>query len=988
MLYQDKPPLEDMLMHIGVKRRSGRWPWGSGENPYQHSGDFYSRVQELRKSGFTFTDENGKTLTGDNAIAASMGLSTTQFRSAVGVARNEQRALKVATAKDLAAKGLGATEIGKRMGINESSVRSLLKESSEIKMTEAQATADYLRKQVDKKIMVDVGVGVEHELNISATKMEQALGILEMEGYHVYSNRVPQINNPTKQTTLKVLTTPDKKLKDIYNYGEIKSVTDYISKDGGETFEKKFNYPASMDSKRLQIRYKEDGGIDKDGVVELRPGVEDLSLGKSHYSQVRILVDGNKYIKGMAIYGDPKDFPPGVDVIFNTNKSKSTAKMDVLKDIKDDPDNPFGSAIKDADQGGQYWYTDSKTGEKKLGLINKRADEGDWNKWTDTLSAQFLSKQNVSLAKRQINESIKDRQKEFDEIMALTNPTVKKKLLEDFAEGCDSTAVHLEAASLPRQKYHVIMPITTLKDNEIYAPKYKDGEQVALVRYPHAGTFEIPILTVNNKQRDAKRILGPDVADAVGINSKVAERLSGADFDGDTVMVIPTNSKVKITSTRQLPDLEGFDPKMEYGTKAVKTGVKDEKGKEIVEYYNAQGKAIKVMKNTQNEMGRISNLISDMTLQGADEKELARAVKHSMVIIDAEKHHLDYKQSEIDNDIATLKSIYQSGGASTLISRAKSQSPVLKRQGSPSINVKGRDNYDPTRPEGALLWKTADDLYMPVMTTNKKTGVVTIRTADGGKVTYNKTDRDAAAKYRPTKHIDPDTGAVSYTSPDGTLRYKIKERTQKSTEMEKTDDARTLISDADTQMERLYADYANTMKAMANQARLETVYAGKIAVNRKAKQTYAAEVASLQKKLEESLLNKPRERQAQLIANSVLTAKKQANPDMSNDEIKKAGQQALTRARQMVGAQRKEIVISDREWEAIQAGAISESSLKKILDRADMDIVRQKATPRSVTRVSNSKISRIHSMQDSGLTINEIASALNLSPSTVIEYMN
>ena len=271
MVHQDKPPLEDVLMHYGIKRRSGRYPWGSGENGYQHSGDFYARVQELRKAGFTFTDEKGKTLTGDNAIAASMGLSTTQFRSAVGIARNEQRAIKVATAKDLAAKGLGATEIGKRMGINESSVRSLLKEDSEIKMTEAQKTADYLRSQVDKKIMVDVGVGVEHELNISAAKMEQALGILEMEGYHVYSNRVPQINNPTKQTTLKVLTTPDKKLRDIYNYGEIKSVTDYISKDGGETFEKKFNYPASMDSKRLQIRYKEDGGIDKEGNITRDP---------------------------------------------------------------------------------------------------------------------------------------------------------------------------------------------------------------------------------------------------------------------------------------------------------------------------------------------------------------------------------------------------------------------------------------------------------------------------------------------------------------------------------------------------------------------------------------------------------------------------------------------------------------------------------------------------------------------------------------------
>ena len=51
-------------------------------------------------------------------------------------------------------------------------------------------------------------------------------------------------------------------------------------------------------------------------------------------------------------------------------------------------------------------------------------------------------------------------------------------------------------------------------------------------------------------------------------------------------------------------------------------------------------------------MGKISNLITDMTLLGASEDKLARAVRHSMVVIDDEKHHLDYKQSEKDNNIA------------------------------------------------------------------------------------------------------------------------------------------------------------------------------------------------------------------------------------------------------------------------------------------------------------------------------------------------
>ena len=75
-------------------------------------------------------------------------------------------------------------------------------------------------------------------------------------------------------------------------------------------------------------------------------------------------------------------------------------------------------------------------------------------------------------------------------------------------------------------------------------------------------------------------------------------------------------------------------------------------------------------------MGRISNLITDMTLKDATEDELARAVRYSNTVIDAEKHHLDYKKSYSDNNIAELKEKYQgrytktgkySEGASTLI---------------------------------------------------------------------------------------------------------------------------------------------------------------------------------------------------------------------------------------------------------------------------------------------------------------------------------
>ena len=905
------PIVEEMLMHYGMPRRSGRYPWGSGDNPYQHSGDFLSRVEEMKNNNFTFTDKDGKTYTGEVAIAKSMGLSTTQFRTQLSLAKDERRSQDVATAKALREKGYSLNEIADKMGFaNDSSVRSLLNESSEARMNQAKTTADFLKQQVAEKGMIDVGTGVERELGISKEKMNQALYILEMEGYPIYGGGVPQVTNPGKQTNIKVLCPPGTEHKEIYNFENVHSVRDYVSHDGGETFDK-FVYPKSMDSKRLQICYAEDGGIHKDGVIEIRRGVDDLSLGNSHYAQVRILVDDNRYLKGMAVYSN--DLPPGVDVRFNTNKKRGTPPEDVMKKIKDDPDNPFGSLIK---AGGQSYYTDAN-GERQLSLINKRAEEGDWGEWADKLPSQFLSKQSLSLVNKQLNLAASDKMAEFDEICALTNPTVKKSLLKSFADDCDSAAVHLQAAALPRQKYQVILPITSMKDNEVYAPNYKNGETVALVRYPHGGTFEIPILTVNNKQAEARRVLGNTPKDAIGINSKVAERLSGADFDGDTVMVIPCNSsksKVKITSTPPLKGLEGFDPKLEYGGKP-------------------EG-SFKLMRNTQKEMGVVSNLITDMTLKGATQDELARAVRHSMVVIDAEKHKLDYKQSEIDNGIASLKKKYQGTvdedgryheGASTLISRAKSEVSVVKRQGSPRIDEE----------TGEQIWKNVDD---PIYT-DRRTG-------------------------------------------------KTKVRTQPSTKMAETKDAFTLVSEADTPVERAYATYANKMKALGNQARLEILATGKVPYSASAKETYQAEVDSLNAKLNVALKNAPRERQAQTMANAVVAAKKQDNPGMTSGEIKKASQQALTQARAAVGAKRETIKITDREWEAIQAGAISENKLTQIIDNVDIDSLRQRATPRATTSLSLAKQAKIASMNASGYSTSEIAEALGVSTSTVSDYLN
>ena len=927
-MYQENPPIDE-LMHYGVGHdkggHSGRYPWGSGDESFQRNKSFIDRVDELKRSGMT-----------ESEVAGALGIvnekgepSSGRLRARIGVARDQMRSAQVERAIGYSKDGLGATEIGRKMGLPESTVRSLLNEKSAARMRVAQATADFLKEQVDTKGMIDIGAGVERELGISREKLKQAVYILEMDGYKEYGGGVPQVTNAGKQTNLRVLCPPGTEHKEIYNFDKIHSIKDYYSKDGGETFEKDITRrPKSLDPKRLGIRYAEEGGVEKDGVIEIRRGCKDLDLGNSNYAQVRILVGGTHYLKGMAVYSD--NLPDGVDIMFNTNKKKGTPPLGddknntVLKKIKDDPDNPFGALIK---KGGQSDYI-GDDGKKHQSLINKTREEGDWDEWADKLPSQFLAKQNISLIKKQLNMSIEDKELEFKSIMELDNPTVRKSMLKTFADECDSAAIDLKAAALPRQKYQVILPVPGLKDTEIFAPNYENGEKVALVRYPHGGTFEIPILTVNNKNKEAINMIGKNALDAVGINSKVAERLSGADFDGDTAMVIPTGKNgIKISSTPPLKGLEGFDPKMEYGGKPAGT--------------------FKKMTNTQIEMGVVSNLITDMTIKGAAPEELARAVRHSMVVIDAEKHALDYQQSEKDNGIAELKRIYQGHydnngryheGASTILSKAKSQQSVDKRQGSPSVNLKyknGKKNpdYDPTKPEGSLLWKTADDL------------------------TY----------------VDARTG-------------KIKRKTFQSTKMAETDDAYSLVSDASHPVERAYADYANSMKNFANQARIEMSNTGRVAVSKQAKEEYKEEVRSLEAKLNLSLLNAPRERQAQTIANSIIKAKKEAHPDMTKKEIKKESQRALEAARIKVGAKRHPIEITDREWEAIQKGAISETTLTKIINHMDSNVLKERATPRAKNTLSQLQISKINAMRANGYTNEQIAKSIGVSASTIIKY--
>lgn len=902
----------NILEHYGTKRHSGRYPWGSGDNPYQHSGDFLSRVEELKKKGLS---EKEILETINNSLPDEYKMGLTEFRTARQKAGHDRKALEYDQIRALKDDGLGWKEIGDKLGMSESSVRSKYNNAIGEKASQAEKIAATLKEEVDKKGMIDISEGANQVLGVSESKLDEAAYILEAEyGYQRYGVGIRQPTNARQQTNITVLAKPEFDQKYAYQHqDQIDSLGDYHSDDGGETFTK-LQRPSSLDSSRVAIRYGDEGGLDKDGVMEIRRGVPDLDLGKSHYAQVRILVDGDHYLKGMAVYSD--DLPDGVDVMFNTNKPSGTPKMKVLKEAKADPDNPFGAAIK---ANGQSMYI-GDDGKEHLSPINKLKEEGDWDTMSRNVSSQFLSKQPKKLIENQLKLTVADYQAQYDEIMHYDNPTVKKKLLYDFADTVEGTSMTLKASAFPGQSTKVILPINKIKETEAYCPTYENGTRLALIRYPHAGTFEIPIVTVNNKNVSGKRNLGA-IQDAIGINAKVAERLSGADFDGDTVMAIPVTDRVNIKSTRALKALEGFDPKTAY---AVPEG-------------NPNNVRLMKKEDKQREMGVISNLITDMTLRGADEDELARAVKHSMVVIDAEKHKLDYKRSERENGIPELKQKWQIrvdeegathyGGASTLLSRRKQTVRVPERRGSIRVD----------KETGEYIYKESGRTF-----------------------------------------IDPKTG---------------KERKAEDTVslISETKDARTLSSG--TIQENLYADFSNKLKAMANQARKEAANMKGIQRNPEAAKTYAPEVASLKEKYNNMIANKPKERKAMLIANANIKAKIQEqglDPTIDKKEIKKISSVEMQRARDSVGAsgRKSKVTFTDREWEAVQAGAISDNMLTKFLNSSDSDEIVKRAMPKNVAVMTSAKMSKANAMLRSGYSYAEIAKACGVPESTVYSALN
>jgi hypothetical protein len=872
---------EDELMHYGTPRKSGRYPWGSGgENTSERNTSFLAEVDRLRALGLT-----------DTQIADGMKMSTSEWRAIRSIAVNERRAARVAQAVRLKETGMGDSAIAREMGLpSESSVRSLLAANESLKIDRNNMTADRIRETIDSKGgFVDVGAGTEHYLGVSAGTLKNAIAILRAEGYGYHRPKLPQLGT-NHETTYRLMSAPGVHTREVYNnLDKIHLVEGGRSLDGGSKWPK-LEYPTAISSKRVDVRWAEDGGDKEDGVIYVRPGVKDTSLGGKNYAQVRILVDGTHYLKGMAMYKD--DMPKGVDLQFNTNKSKHDPKMagdkkNAMKPIStENADSPWNAIIK-----------------HQHGVMNIVKEEGNWDTEKANFSSQFLSKQKPSFAKQQLDMTYERKKSELDEIMSLTNPTVRKKLLEEFAESLDSSAVHLEAASLPRTASHVIMPINSIKETEIYAPKLKNGDRVALVRHPHGGPFEIPELTVNNKNPEARKKLGTSAADAVGIHHKVAEKLSGADFDGDSVLVIK-NNQGKVKSEPSLAGLKDFDPKSAYP-----------------EY---PGMRYMSKRDTQMEMGKISNLITDMTIKSAPTREIVQAVRHSMVVIDAEKHKLNYKQSELDNGIKALKKKWQGredsptyGGAATLISRAKSPLDV------------------PERAQG----------------------------------------------FR----VNPDTGEKIYrntNAPDFVNKAGVvKKKTTRVTKLGEAKDAHTLSSG--TPIERIYADHSNRLKAMANAVRKEAYHTKGIQTSPSAKKAYNAEVLSLKAKLQRAQENAPLERQAQLIGNSIIRQKRQANPDMSKEALKKLKNDTLKEARERTGASKNMIDITPREWDAIQAGAVSPSMLTDILNNTKPEKYKALATPRTQLKMTATKVNRAKAMLMAGYTQAEVAENLGVSLTTL-----
>lgn len=742
----------------------------------------------------------------------------------------------------------------------------------------------------------------------------------------------------------------------------------------------------------------------KDGTMILRPSAKDLTMTEegnskiTHYAQVRIAcTDGkgiDRYCKGMAMYGKEEDFPDGVDIIFYTNPGKVSADgkvyaEKVLKKQKAEEMNPFGADLK---ASGQRHYIDSD-GNEQLSAVNILREEGDWGNYSTSLPSQFLAKQNVPLVKEQLTKTVSEAKEYIDTLNKIPNPQVRNKLLEDYADSLDSQAIHLNAAGVSEQRTQVILPCTSLRGTEynadgsvkrlgeIYAPGYGDGQKVAVIRYPHANTCEIPVLIVNNNNKEGRETIGFG-KDAIGLPKSALDQLSGADTDGDTGTIIPVsllnNKGLNVDSKQYFKELVGFD--------AEATWPYTEGVTQVSKKWNGIDREGITMSKAERgqEMGLVTNLIMDMSTLGdsVPQEEHVRAIKYSMVAVDAYKHNIDWRQAREDLGIPELYSKYSStsrGGGMTIFTRAKSQKQdVPEYKEGKYVNGK-RLLIDPD---------TGDKLFTYTNGTHaKKVGT------------------------------DPETGKGIY---DDSIREKNKVSTEKLRyAWMEGKGAASLASDNPSTKEQMYVEFSDTLHGMANSIRRslndDTYHIDKSKVSDKdktddglsyvkMKATRAtadsdedkAVIDSLRSKLDVAKRNAPKERLAQVYANAAIKARVDENPSLKTDDdaLKKVKNAELAAARARTGANGKgtRVEISAKEYEAINSGKVPKTLISDVLKKSNTESLTKLATESTGSRkkLTAAQVARIKAWGNSNSksTPYQMAKSMGVSVSTINKVLS
>jgi len=120
---------EEILMHYGTPHdgataHSGRYPWGSGENPYQGYTNLYARYKQDLESGLTKEE-----------IAKKYGLKSSreELDNLRNLSNKEALMNNILRASKYKDKGMSNVEIAKKMGVTEGSVRNWLKEDTKNK---------------------------------------------------------------------------------------------------------------------------------------------------------------------------------------------------------------------------------------------------------------------------------------------------------------------------------------------------------------------------------------------------------------------------------------------------------------------------------------------------------------------------------------------------------------------------------------------------------------------------------------------------------------------------------------------------------------------------------------------------------------------------------------------------------------------------------------------------------------------------------------